>query len=96
MLGAGSWKITRMLTYEYIRLVLIANIIAWPIAYYLSMEWLQNFAYHIDFGFAPFSLITLIPFILATLASLAVAIVTVGWLAKKAAETDPAFALKAE
>ncbi len=96
VLGAGSWGITGMLTSEYIKLVLIANIIAWPIAYYLSTEWLQNFAYHIDFGFAPFTFNTIIPFILATIASLAVAIVTVGWLAKKAAETDPAFALKAE
>jgi len=96
VLGAESWTIINMLTSEYLKLVLIANVIAWPIAYFISVEWLQNFAYHIEFGFFPFSLQTIIPFLLATVASLAVALVTVGWLAKKAAETAPAFALKAE
>lgn len=96
VLGARSWGIAGMVTYEFVRLVLVANIIAWPIAYYVSKEWLQNFAYHIEFGLNPFSFQTLIPFLLASLTSLAVAIITVGWLAKKAAETDPVFALKAE
>ena len=85
-----------MVTYEFVKLVLVANVIAWPIAYYVSKEWLQNFAYHIEFGLNPFSFQTLIPFLLSSLASLAVAIITVGWLAKRAAETDPVFALKAE
>lgn len=95
-MGAKSWSITKMLTLEYIKLVLLANLIAWPIAYIAATSWLQGYAYRINFGISPFYWQTLFPFVLATLVSLVVAIVTVGWLAKKAAETDPAFALKQE
>ncbi len=96
VLGAEPWSITKMLTVEYLRLVLIANLIAWPIAYLAATEWLQSYAYRINFGISPFYWHTLTPFILATVVSVTVAIVTVGWLAKKAAETDPALALKQE
>jgi ABC-type antimicrobial peptide transport system, permease component len=96
VMGAESWSITKMLTLEYIKLVLLADLIAWPIAYIAATSWLQGYAYRINFSISPFHWQTLFPFLLATLVSLVIAIVTVGWLAKKAAETDPAFALKQE
>ena len=43
-----------MLTFEFSKWVLLSNLIAWPLAYYVSQVWLQNFAYRIDMGWGPF------------------------------------------
>ncbi len=48
VLGTGVNKLVGILTWEFINLILISNIIAWPVAYYLMRNWLNNFAYRIE------------------------------------------------
>ena len=50
VLGASVWDILVMLSRNYIRLIAISCIFAFPLAYYFTYEWLQGFAYKIDIG----------------------------------------------
>ena len=68
--------------------LLLANLIAWPVAYYLMQKWLNNFAYRIDLGMGIF--------VLSALLALAVALITVGWQSLKAAATNPVKSLRYE
>jgi len=88
VLGASVSQIMKMLTKDFIKLVLIANFIAWPISYLLAKNWLSNFSYQID--------MPLLPFILATLLALIIALFTVSTQAFQAANSDPVNALKYE
>ena len=88
VLGASVSQIMKMLTKDFIKLVLIANFIAWPISYLLAKDWLSNFSYQID--------MPLLPFILATLLALIIALFTVSTQAFQAANSDPVNALKYE
>jgi putative ABC transport system permease protein len=67
---------------------LIANIFAWPIAYYVAHRWLQNFAYRTSIG--------VVVFILAALLALAIALATVSYQAIKAALANPVETLRYE
>ena len=77
-----------MLTKDFMKLVLIANIFAWPITYLLAKDWLSNFSYQID--------MPILPFIFATLLALIIALITVSSQAYQAANSDPVDALKYE
>ncbi|RYD88853.1 MAG: FtsX-like permease family protein, partial [Sphingobacteriales bacterium] len=48
VLGASVQNVVLLISGNFIKLVLIANIIAWPLAWYAMNKWLQDFAYHID------------------------------------------------
>jgi len=50
VLGATILNISTMLSKDFVKLVLLANIFAWPIAWFAMNRWLQNFAYRIDVG----------------------------------------------
>jgi len=76
------------LTNDFSKLVLIANVVAWPVAYYAMHNWLQNFAYRID--------LTPLVFIGSGLIALCIAWVTVGGTAAKAASQKPVLALRYE
>ena len=54
ILGGTTASIIGLLSREFLGLVVLANIIAWPLAYYGARSWLDYFAYRIDIGFAPF------------------------------------------
>ena len=86
--GANSKQMIMLQSYEYLRLVLLAIIIASPIAYYMMRGWLQAFVYRIDLG--------VIPFIVATLIVFSVTILTVSIQSFKAARKNPAETLKYE
>jgi len=88
VLGASVGQIMNMLTKDFMKLVLIANIFAWPITYLLAKNWLSNFSYQID--------IPVLPFILATLLALIIALFTVSTQAYQAANSDPVDSLKYE
>jgi putative ABC transport system permease protein len=88
VLGASITNVMVMLTKDFTKWVLLANIIAWPIAWYVVNKWLQNFAYRID--------MTIWPFILAGFSALAIAIGTVSWQAIKAATANPVESLHYE
>ncbi len=46
VVGASTTRLIQVLSIDFIKLVLIANLIGWPVAYYFMEKWLQNFAYH--------------------------------------------------
>ncbi len=88
MLGASVQSLLAMLSKEFLKWLLAANVIAFPIAYYLAHRWLQNFAYRID--------ITFWPFLSAGLLAMVIALFTVSWQAIRAATANPVDSLRYE
>jgi putative ABC transport system permease protein len=88
VLGATSPRIIRLLLREFVILVGIANLIAWPIAYLVMNRWLTDFAYRTS----PHILI----FIFAGILTLVVSLLTVSFQAVKAALADPIRSLRYE
>jgi len=88
VLGASIPGIILMMSREFTRWVLLANIIAWPIAYYIMHRWLQSFAYRSDIG--------LLVFFLSGFIALVSALLTVGFQAFKAATANPVDSLRYE
>lgn len=88
VLGASVAGIVTLITKEFLVLVVIANIIAWPISYYFMNEWLSDFAYKINIGLDSFLISALITF--------AIAIITIGFQAIKAALANPVKSIKYE
>ncbi len=88
VLGASVPGIIFLLTKEFAKWILIANIIAWPIAYISATEWLQNFAYKTSPGIEIF--------VLSGLVALTISIVTISYQSIQAAITDPIDSLRYE
>jgi ABC-type antimicrobial peptide transport system permease subunit len=88
VLGASATGVVRLLLREFVVLVAIANIAAWPLAWLAMNSWLEEFAYHIELGWSSF--------ILAGGLALAIAIVTVGSQTLRVARTNPVDSLKYE
>jgi putative ABC transport system permease protein len=88
VLGASVTQILQLLSKEYVALILLANLLAWPIAYYASNWWLGNFPYRIELG---------LDILLTTLAlALLIALVTVSIQSLKAAIVNPVKTLRSE
>jgi putative ABC transport system permease protein len=87
-LGASVARIVRLISSEFLVLVAIANLVAWPIAYYAINLWLSDFAYHMDIGWEIFAL--------GMLLSLAIAVLTVSVQSLRAARSNPVRALRYE
>jgi len=77
-------------------LVLLSNIISWPVAYYFMDKWLLGFAYRMDFGLSPFVPATLIPFLASLVITLVIALITTSLVSIRAAGTNPVDTLKRE
>jgi putative ABC transport system permease protein len=88
VLGATVPGMALMLSREFIKWVLIANLAAWPIAYFVMKGWLNNFAYRIRLG--------LDIFVLSGLLALTIALLTVSFQSIKAASTNPVDNLRYE
>ncbi len=88
VLGASVSGIVLLLSKEFLKLVIVANLIAWPFAYYAMTLWLQNFAYRVD--------LHLWIFLLGGLITFGVALATVGYQAVKAATANPVDAIRYE
>ena len=88
VLGARTRDIVRLLVWQFSRPVLIANLIAWPVAWWLMRDWLNTFDQRITLG--P------VPFVIAALAALTIAVVTVVGHAMKVARANPIHALRYE
>ena len=89
-LGASAARIVVLLSQEFTMLVLFANIIAWPLAYYFMNRWLQGFAFRIELN------LHLWTFAAAGLAALLIAVMTVSYQALKAALANPVDSLRYE
>lgn len=96
VLGGTSFDIIKLLTSQFLSLVLIANVFAWPLAYYAMHKWLQEFSFRIPFGLTPLSIHSLWPLIVSGLIALVIAFLTVGALSWRASEANPAGSLKYE
>jgi putative ABC transport system permease protein len=87
-LGSTSIEVVLLLSKGFIQLVLIANLIAWPLAWYIMENWLQSFPYRID--------INPVLFIVAGFGVVMIAFLSVGFETFKAAKINPAVTLKNE
>ncbi|MFT4032447.1 MAG: ABC transporter permease [Siphonobacter sp.] len=88
VLGASLSSITFLLSKEFLKLVLIANGIAFPIAWYFMQEWLKDYSSRIEIGW--------ISFALAGFMAVVIAFITVSSQAIRAANADPVKSLKNE
>ena len=88
VLGARTRDIVRLLVWQFSRPVVIANLIAWPVAWWLMRDWLNNFDERITLGPAPF--------LVAALIALGIAVATVVGHALKIARANPIHALRYE
>jgi len=88
VLGSSTSAIVVLLSKEFVRWVLAANLLAWPAAYLLMRNWLRNFAYRAELAWWIFGL--------AGGAALGIALLTVSFQAVKTAVTDPIDALRYE
>ncbi len=86
--GASSQTITRMLTWEFTKWVIISMIIAWPFAYFYLDKWLQNFSYRTGLDYYIF--------ILAGILVMFIAQISVLYQSLKASKANPATILKYE
>ena len=88
VLGASSLRIVGLLSKDFLRLLLLALLIASPLAWYLMNKWLQNFAYRISIGWWVF--------IIAGSLALLTAFLTISFQAIKAAIANPVKSLRTE
>jgi|GEM_PF-1124451 len=88
VLGASRSNIHLLLTKEFVLLLAIANLIAWPLAFYASSEWLKGYAYKVPMD--------VIPFVLTGLATLLFAVMIVVLQAGKTVDSNPANVIRQE
>ncbi|MDQ4139035.1 MAG: hypothetical protein M3142_00790 [Bacteroidota bacterium] len=88
VLGASVGNIMVMLSKDFVKLVLLANLIAWPVAWYGMSQWLQDFEYRTDISWWIFGI--------AAGAALLIALATISVHSLKAAVSNPVTALRSE
>jgi putative ABC transport system permease protein len=88
VLGASVGNLVLLISREFTKWVLLANLIAWPISYYFMNNWLQEFDYRTSLSWWIF--------ISTGTLALLIALVTVGYQSVRAALADPVDALKYE
>jgi putative ABC transport system permease protein len=81
VLGASVPGLVKLLNGSFIKLVLIANIFAWPAAYYFMNKWLQNFAYKIE--------LNVWTFLFVGMGTILIAFITISFQAVKSAAINP-------
>ena len=88
ILGASVSGIVLLFLKNFTKWILVANLVAWPAAYYIMFRWLQSFAYRTDFGVEIF--------LLSAGMALGIALLTVGFQSVKAASANPVDSLRYE
>jgi putative ABC transport system permease protein len=88
VLGASVPGILYIISRQFIILIALANLIAWPLAYYFMNGWLKDFAYRINIG--------IMTFIIAGILTLLIALLTISYQAIKAASANPVKSLRYE
>ena len=88
VMGAAAGDIVTLLSRQFVVLVVIGNVLAWPAAWWLMNAWLADFAYRTEIG--------AVPFVAAGLVVMAIALLTVSLHAFRSAMLDPADALRRE
>ncbi len=88
VLGASNADVIRLLLWQFSQPVLIANLLAWPAAWYFLQSWLKNFPYRVE--------LSLVPFVAAGMLALVIAWGTVLSHARRVAGSDAVVALRYE
>jgi len=88
VLGASVLSITKLLSFDFVKLVIISLFIATPVAWYAMNKWLEGYTYRIDIGWPIF--------LMAGLLAVAIALATVSFQSVKAAIKNPVSGLRAE
>ena len=88
ILGASTGRVTYFLSKEFIKWILIANILAWPVGWFFMNKWLQNFAYRIKIGW--------FVFLFTITVTLFIALISFIFQSLKAAWADPVDSLRYE
>ena len=88
VLGASVANIVALVSKDFLGLVLLANILAWPLAWWAAGQWLQEFAYQVAVGWSVFALVGG--------AALLIAMLTISFQSVKAATANPVDALQQE
>jgi putative ABC transport system permease protein len=87
-LGASFLRIYWMLAWDFLKWILLAALIACPVAWFIMQRWLETFAYHVS--------IEMDVFIMAAMLSVVIALVTFAWQSLKAARANPVKSLRYE
>ncbi len=88
VMGASQSQILNLFLFEFSKWVIISNVIAWPIAWFVMKKWLENFEYRDSFPFWTFGV--------SLLASIVIALLTVSWQSIKASRMNPANSIRVE
>jgi putative ABC transport system permease protein len=88
VVGATNLQVLRMITKNFTKWMIAANLIAYPIAYVVMSRWLENFAYRTSLNWWIFAL--------AGVIALLIGLLTVSWQAVRAATTNPVKSLRYE
>ena len=88
VMGASMWKVMGMLSREFVILIGIANLIAWPLGFYIMNRWMQNFAYKAG--------VSVWVFVFSAALSLLIALLTVSAQSVKAVVSNPVDSLRYE
>jgi putative ABC transport system permease protein len=88
VLGASIASITKVLSADFLKLVFVSFLIAFPIAWYLMNKWLEDYAYRITINW--------IVFVYAGIAAIVIAVITISYQTIKAALTNPVKNLRME
>ena len=88
VMGASVSTIVKIFSFEFTRMVIIGNILAWPLAYYAMNKWLDNFAYHTELKWWMY--------VLGAILSIVVVIITISYQSYRAATKNPANSLRYE
>lgn len=88
VLGASTGHVVVLLSREFIKWVLLANIVAWPLAWFMMNKWLQNFAYRTNVGW--------LVFVLAGFVAMAIAVFTFIFQTIRTASAKPVDSLRYE
>ncbi|TVZ08440.1 FtsX-like permease family protein [Cellulophaga sp. RHA_52] len=88
VLGASVLGITKMLSADFLKLIVVSIIVAFPVAYFIMQKWLETFAFRVSIGW--------LVFFVAGMCAVIIALITVSFQAIKAAAANPVKSLKAE
>ncbi len=88
VLGASTPHLVMLLSREFLLLILLASVVAWPIAYYLMHDWLSGFAYRTS--------LNVVPFVVSAILAIIITSLTVSIQAIRAAQGNPIEALRNE
>ncbi len=86
VIGAGEWNITGMLATDFLKWVVVANVVAWPLEILGMDRWLDGFTVRCP--------LRIPPFLIAGAAAVLIALITISFQSIRAARTDPASVLR--